>query len=243
MIRLSSETFAEVFGLVSAGKLVQGLIHNLNGPLQNLGMDMDMIRFSLQNGQGPSPALIEEIETRIRRMGDEFEQINRLIRACASRVTEDDEEGYLTLADFLDQEITFLKTNLYFKHNVKSEILLENDLPRLGTLAEGVSSGLRSLLYAVAEDMERRKMDSFSLKARACGSGIEVQLTAGRGPLSGAFLEAVHHLSADDDTGEVSLEQAAAVQAFIKLTQAGVGFEVAEETGGGTGITLTLETR
>ncbi|MFO8156459.1 MAG: hypothetical protein R6U87_10750 [Thiohalospira sp.] len=242
MIQLSRETFAEVSDLMSVGKLVHGLIHNLNGPLQNLGMDMDMILFSLQNGKNLSPGLIEEIETRTSRMGDEFEQINRLIRAAASRITADDEEGYLSLTDFLDQEITFLNTNLYFKHNVKPEVLLDDDLPLLRTLAEGVPSGVRSLLHAVAEDMELREMNAFSIQSRTLGSEIELQLTVGRGPLSDAFLEAVRQLSAEDDALKVSLEQIAAVQAFIRLEQAGVKYEV-EELTAGTGITLTLGTR
>ncbi|MFO7784304.1 MAG: hypothetical protein ACQET7_08650 [Thermodesulfobacteriota bacterium] len=242
MIRLSREAFAEVSMFTSVGKLVKGLIHNLNGPLQNLGMDMDMIRFSLGNGENPSPAVIEEIQTRICRMEGEFEQINRLIRAAAARVTTDEDDGYLSLGDFLDQEITFLNTNLYFKHRVQSEVLLEDDLPRLRALPQEVPSGLRSLLEAVTEDMERREMDAFSLRARKHGSGIEVRVTAGRDHLSDEFLKAVHPLSPEGDSLRVNREQIAAAHAFIRLEEAGVKCEVTEEAGG-TGITLTLETQ
>lgn len=239
MIRIDRETFLEVSNLMSVGKNVQGLIHNLNGPLQNLGMDMDMIGFSLQGRQKPLPALMEEIAKRLGRMEDEFDQINRLIRAAASRATTDEEERFLFLGDFLEQEVTFLSANLYFKHKVDSKVMLEDGLPQLGTLAQGVPSGLRSLLSAVIEDIERREMQEFSLEARKRDSGIQVLLTAGKGSLSGIFHEDRQMLSPGNGPLEVGRDQMAAVQAFMALEQAGVGYK-ANADQGRTLITLTL---
>lgn len=239
MIRLSRKSFAEISRLTSAGKRVKGLIHNLNGPLQNLGMDMDMIRYSIKESEDPFPSLLQEIENRLQRMDDEFERINHLIRSTAAVVSTTD-EGYLSLEDFLDQELSFLDTNLYFKHNVEREVFFEGDLPPLGALSGGVSSGLRSLLEAVTEEIERLEMTTFSLKASMRGEVVDMRLTAGRGPMSEAFLKTADSASAADDAPIVDHEQMAAIHAFMRLKEAGVTYEL-KAGSYGTEIALSLE--
>jgi signal transduction histidine kinase len=238
MIRLSFETFGEVSDMMTLGKLVHGLIHNLNSPLQSLLMDMDMIRLLLKDHRTPPAEVIEDVEARFARMEDEFEHINRLIRTAAARIPPDEDEKHLFLDDFLAQEIAFLKADLHFKHRVESETSLEEGLPRLRTLAPGVPPAIRSLLAAVVEDMGRRNLDAFYLEAGFNGPGIEIVVCVGTEGLSDIFLDPGLHLS-QADGAEVSRENMAALQAFINLERAGVSY-TAERKSHGTRITLTL---
>ncbi len=239
MIELSADDFAEAHRLMSVGRLVQGLIHNLNGPLQNLGMDMDMIGYSLETGEGSVQELREELRTRIARMEEEFEQINRLIRIAASRAAPDADQAFLSLGDFLDREVTFLQSNLYFKHHVEKTVDLEEGLPELKTLPDSVPEGLRSLLNAVMEDLERREMTLFGLKAAAGGSGVLIEVTAGKGFLSETLLEELSRAAAKEEPRRISADRMTAAHAALMLSRAGIspGVEAGAE---GTRIRLVL---
>jgi hypothetical protein len=238
MIELSEEDFSEAHRLMSVGRLVHGLIHNLNGPLQNLGMDMDMIGYALEGG-GELEELREEIRTRISRMEEEFEQVNLLIRMAASRVAPEAEQGFLSLDAFLEDEMVFLQSNLYFKHHVEKTVRLEGELPELRSLPEGLPEGLRSTLEAVAEDLEKREMSRFGLKAEAIESGTLLEVDAGEGPLSEALLDELQRAATKAEPHRVSRERVSAAHASLMLTRAGLSPEV-ESGAEGTRIRLVL---
>jgi len=240
MIEIPADDFAEVHRLISAGRLVQGLIHNLNGPLQNLGMDMDMIGYALEGGEGSGEELREEIRSRIARMEEAFEQINHLIRIAASRVVPDEEQAFLSLGYFLDEEMSFLRSNLYFKHHVEKSVELETGLPELRTLHDSLPEGLRSLLTAVVEDMERREMTAFGLKVSAGGGGTLFEVSAGKGPLSGPLLEELQTAVSEEEPRRISAEWMTAAHAALMLSRAGLTPEV-EAGAEGTRIRLVVE--
>lgn len=235
MIELSREDFAALHRQAAVGRLVQGLVHNLNGPLQNLGMDMDMIQFGLNQGGESLEALLEDVSKRLGRMESEFEQVNRLIRATAAHSAPDgDAEAYMTLADFLDQEISFLKANLYFKHHVQTEILLDKSLPPIRRLPPGVVEGLSSLLQALVEETERREMTVFALKASGNESAAEVRIATGPVPLSEPFLGVLYNVDAYLESFRVEeADTLVPAYAAMMLATAGVTPQVesgAEET-------------
>ena len=240
MIQLSRDDFVEMHRLISIGRLVHGLVHNLNGPLQNLGMDMDMIGFSLGKGEESAEDLLKEIGTRLGRMEEEFERVNRLIRAAAARCAADDEEaGYMNLGDFLDEEIDFLKANLYFKHHVTTEIASKGDLPTIRALPRGSAAALRGLLYAMVEEMERMGMEAFSLKASAEESGTTIQILAGKAPFSEPFLDILKGSPAKNDPFTIQSEQMGIAHASLLLHAAGIRTDV-ESGPQGTRVSLIL---
>jgi hypothetical protein len=233
MIELSEDDFAEAQRLMSVGRLVQGLIHNLNGPLQNLGMDMDMIGYALEGRDGELEELQEEVRTRIGRMEEEFEQVNRLIRLAASRLAPDAEQAFLSLGDFLEEEMAFLRSNLHFKHHVEKLVDLQEELPALKSLPESLPEGLRSLLEAVAFDMERREMTRFGLKASALETGTLLEVTAGKGSLSEPLLEGLRQGASGGGPRRISAEEMTVAHAGLMFARAGLSPEVeagAEET-------------
>ena len=235
MIELSREDFVALHRQAAVGRLMQGLVHNLNGPLQNLGMDMDMMQYIFRTGEESADVLLEEVKKRLVRMETEFEQINRLIRHTAERSSfEEDTERYINLGDFLDQEITFLKANLYFKHHVQTDVRLDDSLPLIRSLPPLATEGLSSLLQALVEETERREMNSFALKATGNESEAKLHITMGPVPLSKAFLDVFKNVDAFVDSfriGEADALQPA--YAAMMLASAGISPHVesaAEET-------------
>ncbi len=240
MIRLSRDDFGEMRRLVSVGKLLGGLIHNLNGPLQNLSMDMDMIGFSLQQGNTGTDELLRDIRTRLGRMEQELERINRLIRVSGARISlDDDETDYMNLDDFLQEEIAFLDANLYFKHRVKKEIALDGDFPSIRVLAKGTAPGLRAFLEALVEEMERMDMGVFSVKGSGNGSWAQIHFDAGEVPLSDSFTNTLRRDLSEDAVLEIDRDQVAVVQAAL-LFHATHITPVVESGPQGTRISLSL---
>lgn len=176
-IDMPMERFMEIYRLVALGKLIQGLVHNLNGPLQNLGMDMEMMEYTLKSDQRFPKEVSDGFLARLQRMEAEFEQIIQLIKSASMRI--DMEGDYLqagNLKGFLDEEITFLNANLYFKHNVRKEIHLSEDLTELKDLSRDLLHVLCWFLQAVVEEMESGNATAFNLSGRAVSSALELSL-------------------------------------------------------------------
>jgi hypothetical protein len=163
--------------MVGLGKLVQGLVHNLNGPLQNLGMDMEMMESSL-GGKGDVEDLRDNVLRRLRRMEAEFDRIIHLIKSASSRIgMEGDYNPGAAFGAFLEEEISFLNANLYFKHNVQKEIQLREELPRLDQAPQAVVLALAWVMQALVEEAEKRTATLFSLRASSHSPFMELSFT------------------------------------------------------------------
>ena len=190
LLEISLNDLIGLVRIASLGKLMNGLIHNLNGPLQNLGMDMEMMLHSL-TGKGLSrDDLAKNMVTRLNRMEGEFEHINHLIKTTSLKSDpENDYQGYANLNDFLEEELSFLDANLYFKHHVRKEIHLEDNLAALTNFPKGVGMPLSWFLHALAEELEKEELKSLTLSAGSRDSGLDIILTIEGGDLSGEFME------------------------------------------------------
>jgi hypothetical protein len=144
---------------MSIGKLVDGLIHNLNGPLHSLGIEMDMMHHLFLKDAEPSQELVDTITTRLKRMDQEFESLNRLIRVTAARVDLlKNLSEYLHLNSFLLQELEFLQSNLYFKHNVETSLDLARELPALKNTRKDLGLALAWFMQGLVEELERQEL-------------------------------------------------------------------------------------
>jgi C4-dicarboxylate-specific signal transduction histidine kinase len=52
-MEISFKNLIELYKLASLGKVTGGLIHNINGPLQNIGLDLEMTQYMLKKEQRP----------------------------------------------------------------------------------------------------------------------------------------------------------------------------------------------
>lgn len=167
-----------------------GLIHNLNGPLQNIGIDMEMMAYSLQGKSLSTGNLGKNFETRLKRMEGEFDAINQLIRTASAKASQNEEDQeYGSLYNFFQQEFHFLKANLYFKHNIQKEIRLRSDFPSVTRLPEGVTQALSWFLQGLVEELEREKIRRLVLEGDMDRSTIRLDFLIQEGRLSDPFLE------------------------------------------------------
>ena len=209
LIELPLDILIKQFKLVSLGKLIGGLIHNLNGPLQNLGLDIEMASYSLNRTPNLDKKGVEDILARLKRMEDEFERINTIIKEVASRATsEDDNSNLVSLHDFFKQEILFLQSNLYFKHNVRTELKFEVDHPSSFKFPENFIIALGWLLMIFVEELEREKAKTLLIKTGRDNSYFMIEICTKKGGLSEKFIRLFDqgetkpdNVSADDEIG------------------------------------------
>jgi len=232
------ERLAELYRLVTLGKLIYGLVHNLNGPLQNLGMDMEMLEHALKTDTRMPPDLTEPMVHRLRRMEGEFDHINRLIRSVSNRASlEGDYLEYGNLKVFLEEELSLLDANLYFKHNVRKEVHLGEDLPALNMLPEMVTLSLVWFIQSLVEELEKARGKLFALTTSFVPSGLEITFRTDAGALSSIFVEELTKRL--PSTGVFKAEDADMGQvlsvAWLKLS--GVSFDCGSDESG-SAITL-----
>jgi len=151
--------------LMSAGKLIGGLLHNINGPLHTLGIEIDVLNHIVLKTQANKPDFLQNLATRFSRMEEEFESINRMIRSLAQRVESGAlDTSYLDLNYFIREELEFLKANLYFKHQVETKMMLFHKLAPIKELPAGTHLALRLLLHGMVELTETKGCKQFFVR-------------------------------------------------------------------------------
>lgn len=189
MVEISLKDLIKVYGLASIGKLVGGMIHNINGPLQNLGMDLEMLNMASAHQGQPDSDMEKKTDNRLKRMNEEFENIIQLVKTTSMKVNMIEEVGeYFNLNHFLQEEISFLKANLYFKHNVQMTMELADQSPLLGELHENVPLSLSWFLQGLVEVVEKHGIKKLGLKTISSPPVYKVILTTEGGRLPDRFL-------------------------------------------------------
>jgi hypothetical protein len=189
MIQLSNDEFIGLYKLASIGKLVGGLVHNLNGPMQNLGLDIEMARYSLKDDSKWDSDTAQGIIARLKRMEEEHDRINSLIKTTSAKTGEygEKDNNILNINEYIRQEIFFLHTNLYFKHNVETEIIAGDETSLLPDLTQDSLIALGWFMQALAEELESQKLKGLTIKVIACDSSMTVLFETRGGKLSEKF--------------------------------------------------------
>ena len=154
--------FLECFQYSLTGKLANGIVHNLNGPLQILSMQMEMMKMDLVKfdpsflcsesaGVTVSQDDISRINERMQQVSEVIVRLESMIRILGYRGLDDEVQKQLQPVDmcsFLGDFIEFWNADLYFKHKVEKKILLPESsifpvIDETGVLAmlDGIMSG------------------------------------------------------------------------------------------------------
>ncbi len=145
-----------LFKMASLGRVTGGLIHNINGPLQNIGLDLEMSQYMLRKESENNGVTENSIMVRLKRIEDELERLNNMIKTSSNKIMQAD-NGLQNFNEFLEQELSFLNTNLYFKHNVKTILQLDAPPPLTSLLPENSILAFGWLLQRVIEEVEKLK--------------------------------------------------------------------------------------
>lgn len=231
MVDISQEELIRLYQLASVGKLVKGLIHNLNGLLQNLSMDIEMIHLQIPDERQADQGVIKNILPRTRRIGKETERIIELLRATSNRISfEEDNRENADLNTSIKQELLFLTSNLYFKHNVRTELdFYEGPMP-LSCLPQDSILYLSWLMQALVENAEEHKVDFLGIKLKKLADDMEITLSLGGENLPQDFICRFESKEAFGESLGVEDEALGARMALTTLRANGLSVEVRSES-------------
>ena len=238
-IEICLKEMIEILKMASLGKLMSGLIHNLNSPLQNIGMDIELAAMYLKDNKQVLNEITEKLNPRIERMENEFERINQILKRGTFNIQMD--EYYLksmTLTLFIQQVMKMLEANLYFKHNVKKEMNLVPDLPKLNQRSEDFWFALIWFMQSMIDNIEKNEIKDLMIKTGKNGQNQELIFQIKEGKFSADFLNSVNTDTSLPDHLQIA-EDAMLHIALHVLRSEGV-VSRGESTGSATIITLLI---
>jgi hypothetical protein len=169
---------------------MRGLVHNINGPLQNLGMDMELMNLLLLGEGTLADNHVEDMSMRLKRMEAELERIKNIIKTLSVNAGRGEEhKKFLNVNDLLKRELSVFEANLYFKHNVHTEIQLQDDLPLLRDTPKDLELALSLFMQIIIEELESQQIKRLGLKTSFSHSGAEIMINTERENLSEHFMD------------------------------------------------------
>jgi signal transduction histidine kinase len=200
LVDLSLDNIMRLYKLSSLGKLIGGLIHNINGPLQNIGLDLEMSSYMLKDNSSPPEEKTEKLHARLGRIEEELGRLNNMIKIASSRtVLIEEENAYININDYLQQELSFLTANLYFKHNIDIQLNLTDNPPLAQNLPRNSLQALSWLLHILADDMEKNGLTQFILETELKTDLLKISFSTLKGTLSQDFIRLLEQTKSESD--------------------------------------------
>ena len=165
--------FIERYRYSELGELVKGIIHNLNGSLQILSMQMELLeRMLVREGEKIPPAIPKQMSQCL----EQLEKFNGLIKVLIEKGVHDelDTPQLIQLNDLLEGELSLLHHNLFFKHQIKVQKNLAPDLPYLQGYYVDFSQGLLNLIHNAVEAMEESSLKKLTLVTGKKGDQVQI---------------------------------------------------------------------
>jgi signal transduction histidine kinase len=158
----------------SLGSLIKGVVHNLNGSLQILSIQMEILQRMLQKDDRIGPDIRKKAEQCV----GQIEQFRSAIQVLMQRSAASEEEGpeRISLNDILEEELAILHHNLFFKHHVQVEKALSPSLPLLHGRRESFTSGLANVIQNAIEAMEATPRKVLTIGTISSTQGAEVTI-------------------------------------------------------------------
>ncbi len=161
--------FTDCHRAAMLGFLLKGIIHNLNGSLQVLSMQMELLQRMLPQREDKVQEQMEKCLGQIGR----FKGMLELLIQKGIR-DETDSPQSIQLNDILEEELSFLYHNLFFKHQVKVHKELASSLPLLKGSYMDFSQALSILIQNSLEAMETSRRKELMLRTRLQGRQVQV---------------------------------------------------------------------
>jgi signal transduction histidine kinase len=151
------------------GSLLRGIIHNLNGSLQILSMQMELLQRMLPRGE-------DKLQEQMDKCLGQIDRFKGLLEVLIQREIHDEQESPqpILLNDILEEDLSLLHHNLFFKHQVKVHKDLAASLSLLRGSRVHFSQAFMNLIQNSLEAMEGSPRKELILRTRAQGTQVQV---------------------------------------------------------------------
>jgi len=150
------------------GRLWEGVVHNINSPLQIASMNLEILKMQKDSGS----AFPEPIWERVKQITDSIDRIQHITNVLVKRKEFGDSgPTAVILEEIIRNELEFWIADLFFKHNIKKELDLGErdsvvvvDAPILIDLIDAVFA-LQISMMKLSEEVDLR----FSIRKKEPG--------------------------------------------------------------------------
>jgi len=122
-------------------RVIEGITHNLSGPLQvlyirseQLEQSLEELRSSVQSeGLTELERLADRMQEKVRSISSSLDNLNHQLRYLASPLVGEkcSDIGDVKINEVIEDCLFLLNANMFFKHNVKKTLSLDDGLPML----------------------------------------------------------------------------------------------------------------
>ncbi len=158
------------------GSLIGGVAHNLNGSIQILSMQMEMIQKMMTGKDAKNHSSVKE---KMDLCIAQIDKLKSMLEVLRPRECFDGAEGFrkINLNEVIEREIELFRHNLFLKHHVKVKKNLTARLPLFQGNENDFSEGLSNLIENAIEAMEGTTQKSLTLTTRASLDHIQMVIT------------------------------------------------------------------
>ena len=145
--------FLDRYRYSTLGSFVRGIIHNLNGSLQILSMQMELLQGALlKEGDRIRPSL----NSKMLQCQEQLDKLKAMVEVLMQKGIHEEKEVSqpIYLNDLLEEELSLWHYNLFFKHHIKVVKSFSAHLPPLQGRYLDFSQGLSNLVQNAVEAME-----------------------------------------------------------------------------------------
>jgi signal transduction histidine kinase len=169
------------------GAFTQGLIHNINGPLQNISMLTELIRAGFEDldrapGRDGEKEIAERSQIldrerqRLQKLSEQISLLDRMLRdlRLLHEIERNPTEVDLNL--LITSLVQAFRCDLFFKHQVQLELKLANDLPFVRVLARHLMPALVHLFQNAMTALRDAPQKHLAIVSRTEGKTIWISL-------------------------------------------------------------------
>ncbi len=145
--------FIDQYRASTLGIFVKGIIHNLNGSIQILSMQMELMqRMLTREGDRIPPAIQNHVEQCL----EQIDSLKAMVETMIQKGVQEDQDTprMIHFNNLLEEELALLKHNAFFKHQVRVHKLFSYPLPPIKGYYADFSQGFFNLIQNALEAME-----------------------------------------------------------------------------------------
>jgi len=155
------------------GALIKGIAHNLNGSIQILSMQMELLQRMIAREENKIPAGMPDQMEQCLEQIDKFKALVEILTRKGMHEEQDAPE-LIQLNDLLEEELSLLRNNLFFKHEVRVQKSFSFPLPALKGYYIDFSQGIFNLIQNALEAMEGSSRKELTLITEKSGRQVKV---------------------------------------------------------------------
>jgi signal transduction histidine kinase len=165
------------------GKMVQGIVHNLRGPVsaahsnvQLLGMHFDTLLESLSPMEEKTSAIIHKIKKSNAHIFEAIEKTNELIDTLLIQggSNPNERKQALDLNKLIEKELKFIRSETIMRYGVKVSLDIEDDLPLIKGKYSDFSQVFYNLVKNACEAMKNSEKKQIIISTSSKSTGISI---------------------------------------------------------------------